>query len=187
MPPGEKPATPDQRVGKNVQKFRIAAGKTQAELAATISTATSQIPQQTILKIEQGTRPLKYLEAVRVCAALKIDLQDLMVDDISIDADFMECITTLRQCDTEIESLAATIGEALTRLTTVTQQPSFGDDTERVEHAQAWLAHNWGRELNLRLDDHIDHARPIDSAGEELTRTYSGGGLAWGAFDGCDA
>lgn len=68
----------DRLVGSNVQTYRKSRGLSQADLAAAISTPQEGVHQQTILKIEKGTRPLKLSEAVRIAEALEITPFDLV-------------------------------------------------------------------------------------------------------------
>lgn len=71
----------DRLIGKNLQTLRVSKGLSQAELASAISTATERIPQQTIVRIEKGTRPIKFAEAVRLCRALDVQLDSLVGED----------------------------------------------------------------------------------------------------------
>jgi transcriptional regulator with XRE-family HTH domain len=71
----------DRLIGANVQQFRNAKKMSQAQLAEAMSEKTGQqVAQQTILKIEKGTRPLRYSEAVGLAAALDIPLTALAPD-----------------------------------------------------------------------------------------------------------
>jgi transcriptional regulator with XRE-family HTH domain len=71
----------DRLIGANVQRFRTAKKLSQAQLADSMSVRTGQqIAQQTILKIEKGTRPLRYSEAVALAAALDVPLNALSPD-----------------------------------------------------------------------------------------------------------
>jgi transcriptional regulator with XRE-family HTH domain len=59
----------DALVGANIARFRVARGLSQAELAAQLGVA-----QQTVAKIEKGTRPLKYSEAYKVAQILDVTI-----------------------------------------------------------------------------------------------------------------
>lgn len=65
----------DKVIGENVQRFRTAKGLSQAQLAEALNVA-----QQTILKIEKGTRPLRYTEAAAIAQTLDIPLDALAPD-----------------------------------------------------------------------------------------------------------
>jgi transcriptional regulator with XRE-family HTH domain len=81
----------DEVVGANVQRYRTAKEMSQAELAAGMSREGGEhIHQQTIQKIEKGTRPLKYAEAVVLCRVLGMELDDLAHGDANAaDASFV--------------------------------------------------------------------------------------------------
>lgn len=65
-------------VGQNVTRFRRAAGLSQAGLAEQLAERWGLIfQQQTILKIENGTRPLKLNEAMCLADVLAISIDDL--------------------------------------------------------------------------------------------------------------
>lgn len=68
----------DRLIGTNVQTYRKSRGLSQADLAAAISTPQEGVHQQTVLKIEKGSRPLKLSEAVRIAEALEITPFDLV-------------------------------------------------------------------------------------------------------------
>ncbi len=71
----------DRLIGGNVQQFRNAKKMSQAQLADAMTARTGQqVAQQTILKIEKGTRPLRYSEAVAVAEALDVPLGALAPD-----------------------------------------------------------------------------------------------------------
>lgn len=57
----------DVQIGASVARFRAARGLSQAELAEQLGVA-----QQTIAKIEKGSRPLKYSEAEKIARILRI-------------------------------------------------------------------------------------------------------------------
>lgn len=53
----------DEQVGESVRRLRLAKDWSQSELAEKLSALGVSVQQQTILKIEKGTRPLKFDEA----------------------------------------------------------------------------------------------------------------------------
>jgi transcriptional regulator with XRE-family HTH domain len=65
------------RVGANVELFRKAADLTQTELAKQLSHRGFAFQQQGILKIEQGTRPLRLEEARTIAELLNVPLDVL--------------------------------------------------------------------------------------------------------------
>ena len=68
----------DKHVGSNVQRFRVARGMSQSDLAEAMSQGGERVHQQTILKIEKGTRPLKYAEAARLSDVLQVPMSAFM-------------------------------------------------------------------------------------------------------------
>jgi transcriptional regulator with XRE-family HTH domain len=62
----------NERVGANVQRFRKAAGVSQAELARQLSERGFSFQQPTVLKVEKGSRPLKADELAAIAEILHI-------------------------------------------------------------------------------------------------------------------
>jgi transcriptional regulator with XRE-family HTH domain len=67
----------NQRVGANLQLHRKAKGYSQSDLAGMLEQRGLPFQQQTILKIEKGTRPLKLKEAYVIADILGIELSSL--------------------------------------------------------------------------------------------------------------
>jgi transcriptional regulator with XRE-family HTH domain len=67
----------NQRVGANLQLHRKAKGYSQSDLAGLLEQRGLPFQQQTILKIEKGSRPLKLEEASVIADVLGIELSDL--------------------------------------------------------------------------------------------------------------
>lgn len=73
-------ATPrefDRHVGRNLQLLRKAAGLSQAELAARLADRGLHFQQPTVLKVERGSRPLKFEEAFAAAQILGVRVADL--------------------------------------------------------------------------------------------------------------
>ena len=64
----------DVTAGENIRRLREQLGYSQAELARRVG---GGFRQQTIVKIEKGTRPLRLAEAVAVADALSVTVEDL--------------------------------------------------------------------------------------------------------------
>lgn len=75
----------DAQVGRMIQSTRKARGVTQAQLAALVEERGLQMRQQTVVKIEQGRRPLRLQEAQALADALGIDLDSLRPEGIDPD------------------------------------------------------------------------------------------------------
>jgi len=75
----------DVRVGSNVRKLRQARGLNQEELAAQVAERGLAFRQQTVVKIEKGQRPLRLREADAITAALEVDIDALVGEELVID------------------------------------------------------------------------------------------------------
>jgi transcriptional regulator with XRE-family HTH domain len=74
----QRPSTDfNKRVGANLQLIRKAAGWSQADLADQLSRRGLPFHQPTILKIEKGTRPLRFEEAFEIANALGVNVASL--------------------------------------------------------------------------------------------------------------
>ena len=67
----------NQRVGTNLQLHRKAKGYSQSDLAGLLEQRGLPFQQQTILKIEKGSRPLKLEEAFVIADVLGVELSSL--------------------------------------------------------------------------------------------------------------
>lgn len=65
-------------IGERLQQERTRLGRTQAQLAVELERAGVPLAQQTIAKIESGTRPLKLAEAQAIATVLGVDVQSLV-------------------------------------------------------------------------------------------------------------
>ena len=106
----------DEMVGKNVQVLRESIGISQTKLAEAVSSqGRSSLHQQTIVKIEKGTRPLKLSEAVELAWALdtKVDLL-FEADELVIDraARLRSCIERFHEAERGIAAAAKHIDKA---------------------------------------------------------------------------
>lgn len=88
----------NKAVGRNVQELRKAAGISQATLAERLSEHGYQFRQQTILKIEKGSRPLKLDEAVAIALELQVPTEllwdePLVIDDTAVLTSHTEAVS----------------------------------------------------------------------------------------------
>ena len=67
----------NEQVGQRVQQFRKAAGLSQGGLAAELTARGISFQQQTVLKVEKGSRPLKLDEAFVMASVLDVAVADL--------------------------------------------------------------------------------------------------------------
>ncbi|MDV8021997.1 helix-turn-helix transcriptional regulator [Rhodococcus sp. IEGM 1330] len=69
---------PDESIGARIQDLRTQLQMSQADVANYVARLMgSPFHQQTILKIEKGTRSLKFLEATYIARALGVTLEEL--------------------------------------------------------------------------------------------------------------
>jgi transcriptional regulator with XRE-family HTH domain len=73
----------NKQVGASLQRHRKAAGWSQADIANQLTLRGLSFQQPTVLKVERGSRPLKFEEAVAIADILGIDLAVLaqQIDD----------------------------------------------------------------------------------------------------------
>lgn len=70
-------------VGRNIAAARKARGWSQGDLAAMLGLRGLSFQQQTVLKVEKGSRPLRFEEAVQIADLLELDVNDLVRDEDS--------------------------------------------------------------------------------------------------------
>lgn len=150
----------DQQVGANLQRYRGAKGMSQAELAEVISTAQDRIPQQTIVKIEKGTRPLKFAEAVRISRALGIGIAELAspAEVVQRDAHYVSVLHRLSRLQSELHAYAQRLADELVGLSIVISLDRSVGNTPSPHillSSEGFLQTNWGDQLNEYLMDSI--------------------------------
>ena len=149
----------DKVIGENIQRYRKAAGMTQAQLAETLTALGGQtIAQQTILKIEKGTRPLRLAEGGLFALALDVPIHALTAGtDVSTwAAKLVAAEDGVTKLQYELTSVGNRLGRALLSLAF---QISFGREfhlnSEVVQAmtktAEARLKWDWGDVLNDRI------------------------------------
>lgn len=153
----------DKTVGANVRRYRMARGLSQAELADILSKqAGERIHQQTIQKIEKGSRPLKYSEAVQLSSVLQIPLYELRAgeSEASASAFLVACISELSKRNAETTELAQKLADDLLVLARALSLVASdnADDAEgekkperMVAVAESFLHRNWGKTLNREI------------------------------------
>jgi transcriptional regulator with XRE-family HTH domain len=125
------PITFNQRVGANLQHLRKAAGKSQADLAHELTIGGFPFTQQTLVRVESGSRPLKFEEAIAIsellginpaalheqysegqAAAASIRLQSAVADIARIDRQLAELRAERLEHDKSRQSAEAELEEA---------------------------------------------------------------------------
>jgi transcriptional regulator with XRE-family HTH domain len=147
----------ERLIGANVRRYRAARGLSQADLASALSAQGEQVHQQTILKIEKGTRPLKFAEALRICEALDISPAELTFGEKGAEFNAQQ-LTNLSAVDhlaQELDDLAERFARLLLRIAidvaTELDAPRNPHATEILEKAQQLFQVNWGKRLNVNI------------------------------------
>jgi len=153
----------DKLVGANVQRFRIAKGMSQADLATSLAKLYGvQMHQQTIAKIEKGTRSLKYMEAIQIAEQLTVDVHDLSAGENEAvrTAATLERVEDIWRMGKELDDVADRLAYELVMLAVgrAIDRNKERPDNETEESA-GWLQSqvvdrletNWGRVLNERI------------------------------------
>lgn len=166
---------PDKIVGENIQRFRKAKGMTQTQLAETLTEFTGQtVHQQTILKIEKGTRPLRYSEARSFADALNVPLEALSEGTETSEriAHIVEERHAIDELDKELHRLGEQMAYRLNRLAvSVSLNQEFGGESDGLrflvkQSQQLTLRYDWGAELNrwillsLSQQPYLAHIKP---------------------------
>ncbi|ADG97515.1 helix-turn-helix domain protein [Segniliparus rotundus DSM 44985] len=71
----------DALVGRRIKALRTACGMSQTALVDELAQRGLNLPQQTIVRIEQGARSLKFSEATAFASALRVPLEVLQAQD----------------------------------------------------------------------------------------------------------
>lgn len=147
----------DQMIGANVLQYRQARGVSQTQLAEAIG-----LYQPTIQKIEAGTRPLRYIEALRICDVLKIGVAQLAdgSEHARAAARYLQRFEALSRMRGELDDFA---GRLVPILVDLAHLIAFERDDAAehqaaawlVENAESWLTTEWGTALEGFIMDHL--------------------------------
>lgn len=100
--------TDDATIGRNLRRIREAAGVTQAELAAAMTAAdVPGIYPQTIVKIEKGSRVLRYAEAVVAADVLGVTADAFAEQLDAAVLDLLHHRNAVARAETDVESARA--------------------------------------------------------------------------------
>lgn len=144
---------PDRQIGTSVAKYRAALGLSQTELGDQV-----EMHQQTIGKIEAGTRPLKFREASEICRVLGVTLDDLAAGPVQAGARaaYRQHLAAMAGLRAEVKSIADRIASALIGLAYTEGLNRVAPDDHRVaanttRHAERWLTTGWGEMLDTAI------------------------------------
>lgn len=160
----------DQIVGSNVGIYRTARGLSQSGLAAAMSADGDHVHPQTIQKIEAGTRPLRYAEALRIARVLEIGVDELAAPSgVGVAA----TVATTQKARNELTWAALELGKELGKLACAVH----ADEGTRV--SDALLQCDWAAEVeNAMLDaialNHTTYGATVRDALQWLVEHGSG-------------
>lgn len=148
----------DVKVGKNVRACREAAGMSQTDLAEALSRATGEpMYQQTVLKIEKGTRPLKFAEAQHIANVFKVPVTALTEQSApEADVYLTSKITDVMLRHGDLDMTAYKLGEALVNLALAVGANKGTHDHDQaspglVADAETVLGTQWGENFSKSL------------------------------------
>lgn len=144
----------DARIGRNLAALRVAAELSQGDLADKIGVA-----QQTVAKIEKGTRPLKYSEAVMICSVLRVPVSALADREpaVATTVSFVRAMTRIDTVEGYLGYRASLMVQDLFRIASRLAAVKFGRAERPAEwdavsdRATAYLETDWGDQLNEQL------------------------------------
>ncbi|HME78927.1 MAG TPA: helix-turn-helix transcriptional regulator [Mycobacterium sp.] len=165
----------DSLIASNVQRYRTAKGLSQAELATAMSHDGYHIHQQTIQKIEKGSRPLKYSEAVRICNVLGISPLHLADggERTAANAVFMSSSDAFEKKQAALRDFADRLVPLLLHLALTLGFQRSGDERSQpdaylLEQANFWLNYNWGKGLNVAIMEKLREDRWLSTIRPEI-------------------
>lgn len=165
----------DQLIGANVLRYRQARGLSQTQLADEIG-----VYQPTINKIETGTRPVRFVEAIAIARALGVGVDDLSAAPAQAGtaAAFAARFNALNVLTGELNSLAGRLASALVELADMTGVDRHAPDDYRAtadvaERAKRWLTRDWPAELDQQLLENVRrHPYLADQPSARRASTY---------------
>lgn len=169
----------DQLVGQNIHRFRTAKGMSQAQLAEQMALRTGQpVAQQTIVKLEKGTRPLRYSEAAVLAEVLGVPLDALHEGSAAITLAAVQTtyIAEVRALGAEVDDIAHRLADALVRLSLAVSysrqnggESSALNNNERI--ADALTGTDWGKALSTRIMAALKENQDLAELRPEFTGT----------------
>lgn len=175
----------ERLIGANVRRYRTARGLSQADLATALSARGEQVHQQTIQKIEKGSRPLKFAEALRIAEALDISAAELTFGDkwADFNAQQLKNLSTVENIGEELDDIAEQLARTLVQIALdiaieldapglkPTQNPATKDIADK---AQRLFKVNWGKRLNAKIMSELRrHPYPTTIRPDFAAPTYN--------------
>lgn len=143
----ERPAqTFDELAGALVRDLRLQAKMSQAELADAMTRRSVPTHAQTVLKIEQGSRPLRLAEAAAIAQVLNCDLDDILPGSFNRQA---AAETALGEADAHLSQAQRALVEVASVLRRLARQvvatPSVGEPLG-ISSPEIEAVYDWYRE-----------------------------------------
>jgi len=99
----------NQQLGKNVARMRAAAGLSQTELADRLTNWGLSFQQQTVLKVEKGTRPVRAEELYALSVILRVPMHVLATR--SEDQERAQALKQLQLAEVQLVQLRGEVAE----------------------------------------------------------------------------
>lgn len=141
----------DELVGANIRRYRDALGLSQTDLSERLTRPGEPFHQQTVQKIEKGTRPLRLSEAARIAEVLGVSIADFAavrptpesVASVAMHRRTIEVVNASGAVDSHLEKLAS----ELLRLARVYAKSAAvqGLDASVGDFARSLLALDWSK------------------------------------------
>jgi transcriptional regulator with XRE-family HTH domain len=146
----------DEAVGKNVAALRQGRGWSQSDLADRVNERGETFRQQTILKIEKGSRPMKLSEALNIAAALETSPFALWHGSQSERSGQIarQMSVVFARAD-DLRQAVANLYPDLVRLAYLLAQHRDGVDPFVAETAMDFVESDWGFEVNEQLAEEL--------------------------------
>jgi transcriptional regulator with XRE-family HTH domain len=151
--PQSEPTDFNQRVAANIRRFRRAAGMSQAELAYELTARGFSWVQQTVVRVENGSQPLKLEEAEAVGKVLGVD-----VSVLSQSAENKEIAAAVADLRAALEG----ISHSRRRIAELEDEARYFEEMRREAERRLALAGAW------RNEDGSWHWRDEDDSEREF-------------------
>lgn len=123
----------DRMIGQRVLELRQSREMTQQELADAVNRLGGNFNQQTVHRIEKGTRVLKYWEAEQLMAALGEPIEMLSGDKPEIDRQFAAVQAAMHESRLSARELDRAAWEWLSRWRAAKDQAAIFADLEQMD------------------------------------------------------
>lgn len=172
---GDANAWVDALIGANIQRYRTASGLSQAELAERLSERGEQVHQQTVQKIEKGTRPLRFSEGLRIAEILGVPFSAFAQPTPDTDGSvrIQRQTTSVANAARALDESVVKLAEELLRLAVVYARsavPEEKPDEEITERARKMLELDWNDRLAATLLGNLGGEAGVATTKQALAR-----------------